>query len=261
MPSRVAYRRWRPRKQGSVPEEDCDANAERASHRALLPFPRSRGCAGLRGRCAKRRVRTTIEVLKSAVSCRTSARRGVMNSAPRDDITGWLRAWSNGDETALERLTPLVYGELHRRARRLMGRERDGHSLQPTELIHEAYLRLVGSTPVDWHDRSHFYALAARLMRQILVDHARSRGRQKRGGAALPVTLDEAAMCPRNRRISAGSTTRCMRSPIPTCERVASSNSVSSEDSASTRWLTSSTSPRRRCSATGGLPRPGCNGR
>jgi RNA polymerase sigma-70 factor, ECF subfamily len=120
-----------------------------------------------------------------------------MNSAPRDDITGWLRAWSNGDEAALERLTPLVYGELHRRARRLMGRERDGHSLQPTELIHEAYLRLVGSTPVDWHDRSHFYALAARLMRQILVDHARSRGRQKRGGAALAVTLDEAAICPR----------------------------------------------------------------
>jgi RNA polymerase sigma-70 factor, ECF subfamily len=120
-----------------------------------------------------------------------------MNSAPRDDITGWLRAWSNGDEAALERLTPLVYGELHRRARRLMGRERDGHSLQPTELIHEAYLRLVGSTPVDWHNRSHFYALAARLMRQILVDHARSRGRQKRGGAALAVTLDEAAICPR----------------------------------------------------------------
>jgi RNA polymerase sigma-70 factor, ECF subfamily len=120
-----------------------------------------------------------------------------MNSAPRDDITGWLRAWSNGDEAALERLTPLVYGELHRRARGLMGRERDGHSLQPTELIHEAYLRLVGSTPVDWHDRSHFYALAARLMRQILVDHARSRGRQKRGGAALAVTLDEAAICPR----------------------------------------------------------------
>jgi RNA polymerase sigma-70 factor, ECF subfamily len=120
-----------------------------------------------------------------------------MNSAPRDDITGWLRAWSNGDEAALERLTPLVYGELHRRARRLMGRERDGHSLQPTELIHEAYLRLVGSTPVDWHDRSHFYALAARLMRQILVDHARSRGRQKRGGEALAVTLDESAICPR----------------------------------------------------------------
>ena len=106
-----------------------------------------------------------------------------MNTASRQDVTGWLRAWSQGDDTALEKLTPLVYGELHQRARRLMGRERAGHSLQPTALIHEAYLRLVGSSPVDWCDRSHFYALAARLMRQILVDHARSRGRQKRGGA------------------------------------------------------------------------------
>ena len=103
-----------------------------------------------------------------------------MISASRDDVTRWLRAWSNGDETALGKLTPLVYAELHQRARGLMGRERAGHSLQPTALIHEAYLRLVGSRPVDWHDRSHFYALAARLMRQILVDHARSRGRLKR---------------------------------------------------------------------------------
>jgi RNA polymerase sigma-70 factor, ECF subfamily len=117
-----------------------------------------------------------------------------MISASRDEVTGWLRAWSNGDETALDRLTPLVYAELHRRARGLMGRERAGHSLQPTALIHEAYLRLVGSSPVEWHDRSHFYALAARLMRQILVDHARSRGRQKRGAAALPIEFDEAVM-------------------------------------------------------------------
>ena len=78
----------------------------------------------------------------------------------RDDVTGWLRAWSSGDETALEKLIPLVYGELHQRARRLMGRERAGHSLQPTALIHEAYLRLVGPNPMDWRDRSHFYALA-----------------------------------------------------------------------------------------------------
>jgi len=119
-----------------------------------------------------------------------------MISASRDDVTGWLRAWSNGDETALERLTPLVYAELHRRARGLMGRERVGHSLQPTALIHEAYLRLVGSRPVDWHDRAHFYALAARVMRQILVDHARARGRQKRGAAALPVTFDETVIGP-----------------------------------------------------------------
>ncbi len=120
-----------------------------------------------------------------------------MTSASRDDVTGWLQAWSNGDETALERLTPLVYGELRRRARGLMGRERAGHSLQPTVLIHEVYLRLVGSKPVDWRDRSHFYALAARLMRQILVDHARSRGRQKRGGGALPIAFDETVIGPR----------------------------------------------------------------
>ena len=120
-----------------------------------------------------------------------------MTSVSRDDVTGWLRAWSNGDETALERLTPLVYGELRQRARGLMGRERAGHSLQPTALIHEAFLRLVGPSPVDWCDRTHFYALAARLMRQILVDHARSRGRQKRGGAALPIAFDETVIGPR----------------------------------------------------------------
>jgi RNA polymerase sigma factor (TIGR02999 family) len=107
------------------------------------------------------------------------------------DITGWLQAWSRGDDAALDRLTTVVYEELHRRARRLMRHERQGHSLQPTALIHETYLRLVGSRPVDWRDRTHFYALSARLMRQILVDHARSRGRQKRGGAAPPIALDE----------------------------------------------------------------------
>ena len=117
-----------------------------------------------------------------------------MTSAHRDDVTRWLRAWSNGDQTALDRLTPLVYAELHQRARGLMGREPRNGSLQPTALIHEAYLRLVGSAPVDWHDRSHFYALAARLMRQILVDHARTRGRQKRGGATVPIELDETIM-------------------------------------------------------------------
>jgi RNA polymerase sigma-70 factor (ECF subfamily) len=89
-----------------------------------------------------------------------------------------------------------VYGELHQRARRFIGRERAAHSLQPTALIHEAYLRLVGARSVDWRDRSHFYALASRLMRQILVDYARSRRRQKRGGAAMPVVFDEARMAP-----------------------------------------------------------------
>jgi RNA polymerase sigma factor (TIGR02999 family) len=120
-----------------------------------------------------------------------------MDTASRNDITGWLQAWSRGDETALDRLTPVVYAELRQRARRLMGRERGGHSLQPTALIHEAYLRLVGSAPVDWRDRGHFYALSARLMRQILVDHARSRGRTKRGAGAMPIAFDETVMGPR----------------------------------------------------------------
>ena len=117
-----------------------------------------------------------------------------MEAASREDVTKWLRAWSAGDESALEKLIPLVYGELRLRARRLMGRERDGHSLRPTALIHEAYLRFLGSKTVDLRDRSHFYALASRLMRQILVDHARSRGRRKRGGAALPLVFDETVM-------------------------------------------------------------------
>jgi RNA polymerase sigma factor (TIGR02999 family) len=119
-----------------------------------------------------------------------------MSAAQQEDVTRWLRAWSHGDETALEKLTPLVYAELRQRARGLIGRERGNHSLQPTALIHEAYLRLVGSPPVDWHDRCHFYALAARLMRQVLVDHARSRGRQKRGGGTRPMALDETVATP-----------------------------------------------------------------
>jgi RNA polymerase sigma factor (TIGR02999 family) len=87
-------------------------------------------------------------------------------------VTRWLRAWSAGDASALEKLAPLVYEELHRRARRLMGRERPDHSLRPTGLLHEAYLRLTAGRPVAWRDRNHFYALSARLMRQVLVDHA-----------------------------------------------------------------------------------------
>ena len=119
-----------------------------------------------------------------------------MESGSSDDITGWLRAWSRGEQGALDRLTPLVYEELHRRARRLMNRERSGHSLQPTALIHETYLRLVASSAADLRDRHHFYALAARLMRQILVDHARSRGRRKRGGANVAIAFDEAVATP-----------------------------------------------------------------
>jgi RNA polymerase sigma factor (TIGR02999 family) len=114
-----------------------------------------------------------------------------MGAATPQDVTLLLEAWSRGDASALEKLVPLVYRELHLRARRAMARERDAHSLQTTALIHEAYLRLVGSAPVDWESRSHFFAIAARLMRRILVDHARARRSQKRGGAARPIEFDE----------------------------------------------------------------------
>jgi len=117
-----------------------------------------------------------------------------MGSAP-GDVTQLLQAWSHGEASALEKLLPLVYGDLRRRARRYMGRERQGHSLETTDLIHEAYLRLVASKPVDWRSRAHFFALSARLMRQILVDHARSRGYWKRGGGRRQVTFDEALVC------------------------------------------------------------------
>ena len=107
------------------------------------------------------------------------------------DVTQLLQAWRGGENSALDRLVPLVYRELHLRARRCMAGERVQHSLQTTALIHEAYLRLVGPSPVAWENRGHFFAVAARVMRRILVDHARARRAQKRGGPAQAVTLDE----------------------------------------------------------------------
>ncbi len=99
--------------------------------------------------------------------------------------------WGDGDRAALARLTTLVYDELHRLARIYMARERPDHTLQATALVNEAYLKLVDTSRVRWRNRAHFFAMAARLMRQVLVDHARSRRNQKRGGDWLRVTLDE----------------------------------------------------------------------
>ena len=107
-------------------------------------------------------------------------------------VTGLLIQWGRGDEGALERLIPLVHHELHQMARRCMAGEGAGHSLQATALVNEAYLRLVDANDVAWQDRAHFLAVAARAMRRILVDHARTRGAQKRGGGAARVTFDEA---------------------------------------------------------------------
>ena len=107
-------------------------------------------------------------------------------------VTTLLHAWRRGDQAAFEQLAPLVHDELRRRARHYLHGERPNHTLQPTALVHEVYLRMVKVDHVDWHDRAHFFAVAARYMRQILVDSARARRYQKRGGGALKVTLDEA---------------------------------------------------------------------
>jgi len=100
------------------------------------------------------------------------------------DITGLLKAWSRGDERALDELTPLVYAQLRVQARRYMRRERSGMTLDSTGLVHELYLRLTRAEHVDWQDRVHFFALSAQLMRRILVDAARARAAAKRGGSA-----------------------------------------------------------------------------
>jgi RNA polymerase sigma-70 factor (ECF subfamily) len=106
-------------------------------------------------------------------------------------VTGILLKWREGDEAALERLVPIVHNELRRIARRCMAGERAGHSLQATALVNEAYLRLIDVQHVNWQNRAHFLAMSARLMRRILVDYARSKGYQKRGGGAVKVTFDE----------------------------------------------------------------------
>ena len=106
-------------------------------------------------------------------------------------VTQLLRAWSDGEDGALERLTPLVEVELRRLARAYMRRERRGHTLQPTALVNEAFLRLTDARRIRWQDRAHFLGISARLMRRVLVDHARARGYRKRGGGAQRVTLHE----------------------------------------------------------------------
>jgi RNA polymerase sigma-70 factor, ECF subfamily len=105
--------------------------------------------------------------------------------------TELLRAWSQGDRSALDRLIPLVYEELHRLARRYMRQERPDHTLQATSLVNEAYLRLIDVNRVEWRNRAHFFAVAAQMMRRILVESARSRQRQKRGGGGVHVNLDD----------------------------------------------------------------------
>jgi RNA polymerase sigma factor (TIGR02999 family) len=117
---------------------------------------------------------------------------GAMTPGSGHAVTDLLQAWASGDQGALDELLPLVYDELRRQARRYMRAQPAGHTLQTTALVHEAYLRLVGQAPVEWKGRAHFFGVAAKAMRSILVDHARARSAAKRGGSARAITLDDA---------------------------------------------------------------------
>jgi RNA polymerase sigma factor (TIGR02999 family) len=116
------------------------------------------------------------------------------DASPSHEVTQLLLDWNNGNQDVLEKLMPLVYKELRRLARQYLNKEREGHTLLTTDLVHEAYLRLVDQKRVQWQNRAHFFGIAAQLMRRILVDHARGKNRVKRGAGAQQVSLNEVAM-------------------------------------------------------------------
>lgn len=117
-----------------------------------------------------------------------------MSETSTPSVTQLLQAWRAGDKAALNQLLPLVQDELHRLAKRIMSRERQGHTWQTTELVNEAYLRLVNQQQVEWQDRAHFFAVASQVMRHLLVDHARERQLVKHGGGAQRLSLDDVAL-------------------------------------------------------------------
>ena len=131
-----------------------------------------------------------------------SAGQAHLSTESSNGVTQLLARWSRGDAVARDALIPLVYDELHRLAKHFLARQRPGHTLQSTALVHEAYLRLVGPSPVRFEDRAHFFAVAARVMRHILVDHARSRNAARRGGNSFTMVLDEAIAAPAAREVS-----------------------------------------------------------
>ena len=113
------------------------------------------------------------------------------NESPRGEVTTLLQAWSRGDPAALDKLAPVIYTELKRLARHYMTRERRDHTLQPTALVHEAYMRLADLKHLDWKSRTHFYVISSQVMRRVLVDFARSRERRKRGGSYQRLSLED----------------------------------------------------------------------
>jgi len=130
------------------------------------------------------------------------AGQALLSTESSNGVTQLLARWSRGDAVARDALIPLVYDELHRLARHFLARQRPGHTLQSTALVHEAYLRLVGPSPVRFEDRAHFFAVAARVMRHILVDHARSRSAARRGGNNFTMVLDETIAVPAEREVN-----------------------------------------------------------
>ncbi|MDI1242991.1 MAG: sigma-70 family RNA polymerase sigma factor [bacterium] len=130
--------------------------------------------------------------LEATSSAHTSVEYMEQSADQQPEITLWLQEWSSGKEEALEAMMPIVYAELHRQATNYLRRERIGHTLQATALINEAYLKLIDQREVNWKNRAHFFGIAAQSMRRILVDHARSRHRDKRGGNAENLPLEAA---------------------------------------------------------------------
>ncbi len=122
-----------------------------------------------------------------------------MNDSTSTNVTYILHEWSDGDENAPARLMPLVYDELRRLAREYLQHERADHTLQPTALVHEAYIRLVDQSQVNWNNRAHFYGVAAQMMRRVLVDHARAHASEKRGGGQHKFSFDETILAPNER--------------------------------------------------------------
>jgi hypothetical protein len=182
-----------------------------------------------------------------------------MTPGSTQSVTDLLQAWASGDQTALEDLLPLVYDDLRRQARRFMRLQPARHTLQTTALVHEAYLRLVGQSAVKWNGRAHFFAVAAKAMRSILVDHARARSAAKRGGSARAITLDDAAGVagPQASVDVLGSTTRSAGWPSWMRGRASSWSCAISGDSGSMKRRPCWASHRRRSSASGPARGPG----
>jgi len=151
------------------------------------------GCRRELWRAGSRRYNSRPGITSFSSHCFSSQDRTICTTPSPDEVTQLLVDWSNGSDAAFERLTPLVYEELHRLAHRHMRHERRDHTLQTSALVNEAYVRLIDQHSVDWQSRTQFFSIASRLMRRILVDHARAHNRVKRGGGALQVSLDEAA--------------------------------------------------------------------